>query len=82
MKIKILIPTLTVLLILAVIYIYTLGNEANRQTLKLQQQSKMIDSLRHEVETKRSQDRAASEMAEQVIARSQKEIDSLTRVNK
>lgn len=82
MKIKILIPTLTVLLILAVIYIYTLGNEANRQTLKLQQQSKMIDSLRHEVETKRSQDRAARELAEQVIARSQKEIDSLTRVNK
>jgi hypothetical protein len=82
MKNKIFIPILCVLLILLAMYTYTLKKEINLEKMRTEQHSKTIDSLRQIMDNKKSQELLMREKAEQIIAKSQKEADSLRKLNK
>lgn len=77
MKIKLLILVLCISIISLFVYSYTVKSELDRQSELIQEQTRTIDSLNRRIEQRESEDILMRAKAEQVIAKTQKEIDSL-----
>ncbi len=82
MKSRILISILFVLLILLAVNTYKQQNKMNKEHEKAEQQTKTIDSLLLIIEARHAEERYMREKTLQIIANTQKQADSIERVNR
>ncbi len=82
MKTKFLIPLLILLIILLAGNTYRLQKRINEQDQTSENQIKLVDSLKREIETNNTEARLSLETANLILTKAQSEADSIRKVNK